>query len=129
MIDEVEALAETISSPVIIIDEVQKVPELMDEAQDLIDRQVAQLILTGSSARKLKCGQKINLLPGRIIPLYLSPLMLAEIHNPFLDDLLLFGSMPEVFTTQTHTDKTMLLDAYVSLYLKKKCVQKLWYAT
>ena len=122
LIDEVEALAETISSPVIIIDEVQKVPELMDVAQDLIDRQIAQLILTGSSARKLKRGQTINLLPGRIIPLYLSPLMLGELHDLSLslDDLLLFGSMPEVFTTKTHADKTMLLDAYVSLYLEEE---------
>jgi len=48
----------------VIVDEVQKVPALMDVAQDLIDRRQARFVFNGSSARKLRRGRDLNLLPG-----------------------------------------------------------------
>src|ERR1700722_1721417 len=56
-------IKKTTKKPLILIDEVQKIPLIMDIAQDLIDKKVAQFILTGSSARKLKHGPRVNLLP------------------------------------------------------------------
>src|SRR5262249_21537009 len=53
--------------PLIFIDEVQKIPRVMDIAQYFIDQKLAQFILTGSSARKLKTGKDLNLLPGRVV--------------------------------------------------------------
>ncbi len=72
LISEVEALAETMNHrPIVVIDEIQKVPEILDPVQDLIDRHIAQFILTGSSARKLRKGVKVNLFPGRVVALKL----------------------------------------------------------
>jgi predicted AAA+ superfamily ATPase len=50
--------------PLVLLDEVQKVPVLLDVVQDLIDRGLANFVLTGSSARKLRRGKTLNLLPG-----------------------------------------------------------------
>ena len=65
---EVEALtaAQAGKRPLVILDEVQKVPVILDVVQDLIDRGKANFILTGSSARKLRRGAQVNLLPGRV---------------------------------------------------------------
>jgi uncharacterized protein len=120
--DEIEALNKKIKCPLIIIDEVQKVPLIMDVVQDLIDRELGQFILTGSSARKLRYGAHINLLPGRLIPLHLDPLMLSELpeEKQDLTSLLIYGSLPEIITTEKTVDKEELLTAYVTLYLEQE---------
>ena len=59
--------------PLVTVDEVQRVPGLMDVGQDLIDRGEAQFVFTGSSARKLRRGGEINLLPGRVVAMHLDP--------------------------------------------------------
>src|SRR5438132_952188 len=65
---EIEALPSSGSElPLICLDEIQKVPALFDSVQDLIDRKKAKFILTGSSARKLRRGKSVNLLPGRVV--------------------------------------------------------------
>lgn len=53
--------------PLIVIDEIQKVPDLLDVVQSLIDEKKAKFVLTGSSARKLKKDTNLNLLPGRLL--------------------------------------------------------------
>jgi uncharacterized protein len=120
--DEIEALATTGKIPLVVIDEVQKVPLIMDVAQDLIDRKIAQFILAGSSARKLKRGSNINLLPGRVIPLHMDPLTITEIPTKkcTLEDLLLNGSLPQVITSESNAEKEELLESYVSLYLEEE---------
>lgn len=75
VIREVEALEK---KPLVFIDEAQKVPEIFDAAQYLIDKKAAQFILTGSSARKLR-RNGANLLPGRIKRYYLDPLLWGEL--------------------------------------------------
>jgi len=66
----------------------ERAPELMNVVQDLIDRRLARFVLTGSSARKLRRGTGINLLPGRLTPLRLDPLSIAERCPPKLEDAL-----------------------------------------
>lgn len=121
--DETRALAKNLrKKPLVILDEVQKVPAIMDVVQELIDDEVAQFILTGSSARKLKRGPHNNLLPGRVVPLYLDPFSYEELSiiEPTLKDLLNYGALPQIVLCQDPTERAMLLEAYVSLYLEEE---------
>lgn len=111
--------------PLIIIDEVQKVPEIMDVVQDLIDNKIAKFILTGSSARKLRRGKAINLLPGRVIVMHLDPLSMPEIASPIsLENILMNGSLPAVIQTQDASYIQELLISYVSTYLEEEVRQE-----
>jgi uncharacterized protein len=120
--DEVKALDARKEKPLVIVDEVQKVPLIMDVVQDLVDNNIAQFILTGSSARKLKRGKHVNLLPGRVIPLHMDPLSVLEIPKAKLklNDLLLFGALPEIVLSDAIIDKKELLEAYVLIYLEEE---------
>ena len=126
LIGEVEALARSLKTmPLVFIDEIQKVPLLMDNVQYLIDRNIAQFILTGSSARKLRSSHA-NLLPGRVVVLRLDPLVLSEIPQQTIqvEDLLYYGSLPNIITTADHTDKETDLYSYVSTYLEEEIRQE-----
>ena len=81
---EIEALAERLRErrPRVALDEIQRVPELVNSVQDLIDRKLAKFILTGSSARKLRRARDTNWLPGRVVPLRLDPFSVAEWEPP-----------------------------------------------
>ena len=121
--DEIEALTENNDiKPLVIVDEVQKVPSIMDVVQDLIDRDIAQFLLTGSSARKLKRGGNVNLLAGRVIPLHMDSLSVNEIPKSKLklNELLIYGSLPKVILTSSLAEKEELLDSYVSTYLEEE---------
>jgi len=121
IIREVKALKNVKgSSPLVIIDEVQKVPALMDGVQYMIDNGLAQFILTGSSARKLRHNKNINLLPGRIIQLRLDPFTLEELPSPLpaIEDFLLFGSLPAIQLETDNAIREEELDSYVDLYLE-----------
>lgn len=125
---EVEALAESNKAkqsktpPLVIIDEIQKIPLLTDAVQDLIDRGLAQFILTGSSARKLRRHKDLNLLPGRVIPLRLDPFTQKELKDQHysLNDLLLEGSLPEIALQTNSKQREQLLEAYVTIYLEEE---------
>jgi predicted AAA+ superfamily ATPase len=119
---EIEALADVKASepPLVILDEVQKVPELLDAAQDLIDRKVARFVLTGSSARKLRHRSKINLLPGRVSVFYLDPLSLQEYAPRTLEEALLDGSLPGIVQVRNAADREQDLTAYVTTYLEEE---------
>lgn len=121
LIREVQALQKTKGKvPLIIIDEIQKVPALMDGVQYLIDKNLGQFILTGSSARKLRHNNNINLLPGRVIQLHLDPFTLEEIPTPYPDikDFLLYGSLPAISLQTDLSIREEELDSYVDLYLE-----------
>lgn len=120
LIREVKALKRTNNrAPLIIIDEVQKVPALMDAIQYLIDKRLGQFILTGSSARKLKHNTNINLLPGRVIQLRLDPFSLEELSFlPSIENFLLYGSLPAIFLEPDLSIREEELDSYVDLYLE-----------
>ena len=82
----------------VVLDEIQRVPALLNVIQALLDEGVRhRFILTGSSARKLKRGHA-NLLPGRIILEYLDPLSFWELGSRFdLEKVLRIGSLPGIY--------------------------------
>jgi len=121
LLREVEALKKTNGKPpLVVIDEVQKVPDLMDGIQYLIDKKLGQFILTGSSARKLRHNKNINLLPGRIIQLHLDPITLGEAPSPYpsIEEILLYGSLPAIYLESDSHIREEELDSYVGLYLE-----------
>jgi predicted AAA+ superfamily ATPase len=105
--------------PRVVLDEVQKVPALLDAVQDLIDRRQGQFVLCGSSARKLGRGGA-NLLPGRVVSLRLDPLTFDELQRADLDTLLHYGSLPGIWTTPDAADRETDLASYVSGYLEEE---------
>lgn len=133
---EIEALAEKLGKkthkrPLISVDEVQKVPELMDATQDLIDRKIAQFILTGSSARKLKQQhrekqQQLNWLPGRVIYFHLDPLTIHELPNSYkkLEEPLVYGSLPGIVVDSSNEFREHDLESYVITYLEEEVRQE-----
>ena len=119
---EVEALTPKSRGhrPLVVLDEVQRVPELVNVVQDLVDRRLARFVLTGSSARKLRRGGGVNLLPGRLLPLRLDPLSLAERVPDTLEDALLDGSLPGIALTTNNAAREEDLRAYTTLYLEEE---------
>lgn len=106
--------------PKVFIDEVQKIPRVLDSVQYLIDQQMAQFILTGSSARKLKTGRDVNLLPGRIVVLTMTPLLYEELPapKPSIEEILLYGSLPGIITDPDNNAREIDLYSYVTSYLE-----------
>ena len=105
----------------IIIDEVQKVPELLNEVHRLIENKKYNFILTGSSARKLrKQGQ--NLLAGRALTYQLHPLSATELGKDFsLEFVNKYGCLPMIFT---ESDPQKYLYSYVKTYLYEEVMQE-----
>lgn len=103
----------------IFVDEIQKVPALLNEIQFLMDQKKTQFILTGSSARKLRKGGA-NLLGGRAVERFLFPFIYSETKKDFeLDDVLRFGSLPSVYG-KGENEKIDLLMAYTNIYLREE---------
>ena len=103
----------------IFVDEIQKIPALLNEIQFLMDQTKIQFILTGSSARKLRKGGA-NLLGGRAVQRSLFPFIYYEIEEGFaLDDVLRFGALPEVYG-RPEEEKMDLLMAYANTYLREE---------
>jgi predicted AAA+ superfamily ATPase len=101
----------------IVIDEAQKLPELFDEVQVLLDRNKSlRVLLTGSSARKLRRSGG-NLLPGRIWRKHLFPLVSAELGGARIDARVSRGSLPGVIDSE---DFRTELKNYVGLYLEEE---------
>jgi len=100
----------------IIIDEVQKVPHLLDEIHWLIENKGLRFILSGSSARKLKRG-KANLLGGRAWRFEMHPLVSAELKELDLLAALNRGMIPDHYL---HEEYGNSLQAYVRDYLKEE---------
>ncbi len=119
---EVEALTppKGAKRTLVILDEVQKVPAILDVVQDLIDRRVANFILTGSSARKLRKGAQLNLLPGRVVALRMQPLSMPEFPGKKIEDLLIYGSLPGMVAVKNDKDRETDLESYVTTYLEEE---------
>lgn len=119
---EVEALESTKAPvlPLVLVDEVQKVPELLNVVQDLVDRKVANFILTGSSARSLRRRSQVNLLPGRVVSLRLDPLTIREAPERRLSDWLLYGALPGIVPVKDPQDLERDLASYVTTYLEEE---------
>jgi predicted AAA+ superfamily ATPase len=101
----------------VIIDEVQKLPNLLDEVQLLIDRNKdLRIVLTGSSARKLKRG-KANLLGGRALFLKLHPLVSSELGFERILDRMNWGGLPSILDSHFPQQD---INAYVGTYLREE---------
>ena len=102
---------------IIVIDEIQKMPELLDEVQLLIDEHPIHFLLTGSSARKLR-QRGINLLGGRARIKRMHPLLYRELGNDFnLLRALDIGTIPSIYLSDEPYED---LEAYVGNYLKEE---------
>lgn len=105
----------------IIVDEIQRVPMLLNEVHWLMEQPRSPIfILTGSSARKLKRGQA-NLLGGRALTLQLFPLLRAELGELFsLQKSLEIGTLPKIYLEPDRSIANALLQSYVDTYLKEE---------
>jgi predicted AAA+ superfamily ATPase len=101
----------------VVVDEVQKLPVLLDEIHRLIEARRITFLLTGSSARKLRHGAA-NLLGGRAWETKLFPLTWHELGEHFdLDRYLTFGGLPAVYFSASSADE---LKNYAKLYLREE---------
>lgn len=119
---EVESLASKVKGkrPLVVLDEVQKVPVILDTVQDLIDRGKANFALTSSSARKLRKSAGVNLLPGRVSVFRLDPFSLREFPAKDLNERLLCGALPGILAVQQPSDREIDLESYVTTYLEQE---------
>jgi predicted AAA+ superfamily ATPase len=127
----------------VLVDEIQRVPALLDEIQLLLDRYPDRFTftLTGSSVRRLR-DRDANLLPGRIHRYFLSPVCLWEqagvtggrvlppprktLSNPFpkrgLEEMLVFGNLPAAFIEGKKYEKT--LETYAEVYIEEEVMRE-----
>ena len=105
----------------VIIDEIQRIPDLLHEVHRLIETKQYHLVLTGSSPRKLK-RKGPNLLAGRALTLSMHPLSVVELGDDFrLEHSLRYGQLPSVYT---EADPKKYLEAYVRTYLEEEIRQE-----
>src|SRR3989338_2397397 len=106
----------------VFIDEVQRLPSLLNTIQDILDNssKPPKFYLTGSSARKLKRG-KANLIPGRLHTYFLGPLTAKELNYRCpLQQALETGLLPGIFTEETKEERVKTLRSYGAVYLKEE---------
>ena len=114
----VKALPTT--KPYILIDEIQKIPALLNVVHRLTKDKDRYFIMTGSSAKKLK-REGVNLLAGRAFVYHLFPLSYREIGEQFnLDQALHWGTLPEIYACETENEKKQFLMSYAHTYLKEE---------
>jgi predicted AAA+ superfamily ATPase len=119
--DRLEAMADGAAATTVVIDEVQKLPALLDEVHRLIERRRFRFVLTGSSARKLKRASA-NLLAGRARTLTMHPFTASELGARFkLKHALRFGLLPTVWMEEDPDD---YLRGYVGTYLREEVQQE-----
>ena len=115
-----EELQDCPENELVIIDEIQKLPVLLDEVHWLIVNCNLRFILTGSSARKLR-RTGVNLLGGRALVNYLFPLVSAELNDFDLNRALNNGMIPRHYLI---TDASKRLAGYVGVYLQTEIIQE-----
>ncbi len=107
----------TPTSKIVIIDEIQRLPVLLNEVQLLIDEKNIHFLLTGSSARKLK-RKGTNLLGGRARIRNLHPLIFSELLDHFtLNRALNIGLLPSIYLSDAPSED---LESYIGTYLQEE---------
>ena len=114
-----QELATTQSGDIVIIDEIQLIPELLNEVHWLITRQYIHFILSGSSARKLK-RRGVNTLGGRAVRNVLYPLVSAEVDNFDVVKAANSGMLPTHYLSTSDRQLEKRMQAYISVYLKEE---------
>jgi len=103
----------------VILDEVQKIPALLNEVHRLIESKRHKFVLTGSSARGLR-KKGVNLLAGRALTFHMYPLTCEELKERFsLEQSLLWGHLPSIFSEWI--PKGILIHTLKLIYVKKYC--------
>lgn len=104
----------------VVIDEIQKVPKLLDVVHAAIEAHGVRFALTGSSARKLK-RNSVNLLAGRAFVYHLFPLTSIELDDAFdFGRAMHHGTLPGLLTFEREEDRKAFLRAYALTYLKEE---------
>jgi predicted AAA+ superfamily ATPase len=106
----------------VFVDEVQRVPPLLDAVQAQVDRHPRRFrfLLSGSSARKLRRGHA-NLLPGRVLIEYLHPLLACELGADFnVDRALAHGTLPGIYAESDPELRARDLRSYTDAYLREE---------
>jgi predicted AAA+ superfamily ATPase len=117
--EEILAQLKLNKNPLCVIDEIQKIPAILDEVHELIESKGIRFILTGSSARKLRRGGA-NLLAGRAYTYHLFPLTFTELGGRFdLDKALKIGGLPVLWASDKE-DRQEFLKSYTETYLKEE---------
>lgn len=105
----------------VVVDEIQRVPELLNEVHRLIESRRLRFVLTGSSARKLR-RRGVNLLAGRALTGHLHPLTALELGSDFdLKRALRWGCLPLACTSEKPHD---YLSSYAATYLREEVQQE-----
>jgi len=100
-----------------VVDEIRRLPQLLNEVHRFIEERRLRFVLCGSSARKLK-REGTNLLAGRAVRRALHPFVPAELGEDFeVDDALAFGTLPIIWRAPSRPEA---LTAYVQLYLREE---------
>ena len=106
----------------IVIDEIQKIPGLLDEVHWLYQKKNLRFAITGSSARKLKQSQA-NLLAGRLLDIKFFPLVYPEFGDRFdLSDCLNFGCLPGLASSYKNPEG--ILSSYLSTYIRQELLEE-----
>ncbi|OGN53745.1 MAG: ATPase [Chlamydiae bacterium GWC2_50_10] len=106
----------------IIIDEVQKIPDLLNEVHRLIEKNRYKFILTGSSARTLK-RKGVNLLAGRALYYKMFPLTAIELGSDFkIEKSLKYGQLPTIHAQDVKPED--YLHSYIYIYLREEVMQE-----
>lgn len=118
---ELRALIEINKAQTVFVDEVQRLPKILNTVQAIVDRdKKIKFYLTGSSARKLKRGGA-NLLPGRVLNYKLGPLVSAELsYKMDTKKALSQGCLPEVYLGKSEKLSKAILRSYVANYLREE---------
>lgn len=113
-----QVAAQKPNSGIVVIDEIQRLPDLLDEVHLMIEREQLRFVLTGSSARKLK-AKGVNLLGGRARQLTLHPLTFAELGDQLFDlrKSLNRGLIPSIYLSDNPRAD---LGAYLGSYLENE---------
>lgn len=106
----------------IVIDEIQKIPDLLNEVHRLIESRGYRFVLTGSSARSLR-RKGVNLLAGRAHSYKMFPLTAAELGSDFnLNESILIGNLPAVQENKAAAQE--YLNSYIGTYLREEVLQE-----
>jgi predicted AAA+ superfamily ATPase len=110
----------------VVVDEIQKVPSLLNYVHGFIESKQLKFALTGSSARRLR-QKGVNLLAGRAFTNYAFPLTHYELGDHFkLTDILQWGSLPKIFSLTTDDSRAAYLRSYALNYVTTEIQAEQW---
>ena len=118
LLREPNIISQNLDKKIIVIDEIQRIPKLLNEVHRVLSKKNVKFLLTGSSARKLK-SESVNLLGGRAWQAELHPLTSLEITDFNLLKYLNVGGLPFIYRSENPQNE---LKAYINLYLKQEII-------